>query len=365
MKKFGLPSGQLEIDLGQHSEAEFDGLLAIGQRQNPKRGFLLVSKVLGKHLATRPHQMLESYRALAAQIPISPQTTTFIGMAETATALGQGVFEAAAQNLPALFLSTTRYPQAEQSVTIEEAHSHAPSHYLHLSQPAQIHFQATKRLILIDDEISTGQTLLGLAKAFYRYAPQLEQVFLVSLTDFLGTKRQTVLRQFPVHTQSLSLFKADLQFTPNPNWMAKLPPQTISPDHHAPPSPVRLGTQALGFAVPRIETIARAIAPQYDRVQVLGTGEYQFEPFLLALALEQLGVEVWFRATTRSPILKYGVIHDRLRCGDPYGQALEHYLYNNADLAAMPSIACAETAATDYLPKSFGKVRYLHLRGAL
>ncbi len=361
-----LPSGNLTIELAQHHKAQFQRLLEIGQRQNPKRGFLLISKVLGKHLPVQPRVMLETYQQLASLIhqvcPDVPQTSTWIGMAETATALGEGVFEAYQLdkiNHQSMYLNTTRYQLEHQTLSFEESHSHAPHHLLHLSKAHLQHFASSTHLLLIDDEISTGQTLLRLAKAFKQIAPRLEKVILVSLTDFLGKNRQTVLSQFPVPTCSVSLLESGLSFVPNPHWQAALPVTSVSQSHLAPASPNRLGTRASGFHRPYIDRLATQLAQDIvsKEVQVIGTGEYQFEPFLLALALEQKGLDVTFRASTRSPILDYGVIQSREICLDPYGQGVENYLYNNQHLGNV--IACAETNFKAYLP--FDNVRYVQI----
>ncbi len=360
MNLLHLPSGVLTIHTNQN--LLLNKLLHVGLRQNPKRGFLLISKILGKHLPVRPLQMLESYRQLAAQIPASDMVTTFIGMAETATALGQGIFEAYAKHNPSgslRYISSTRYPLDFPTFTFEETHSHAPSHYIHVTLQNQAYFANTKRLVLIDDEISTGQTLLRLAKAFLGLAPKLEEIYLLSLTDFLGEKRDALLSAFPVKTYSLALLQAGLNFEAEATWEVNLPQSQAPLPHNAPHSAARVGCEPQGFAPSHIQTLARQIAAREKQVQVLGTGEFQFEPFLLALALEKLGLDVHFRATTRSPILEFGVITERLEFADNYGQGLPNYLYNCSAMADIPIIACAETAMTNYLPAGIGAVAYV------
>ncbi len=360
MRSLSLPSGVLSIQINQDQDLLFDKLVLVGLRQNPKRGFLLISRVLGKHLPVGPSLMLESYRQLAEQIPASQVVTTFVAMAETATALGQGVFEAYAESNSGdlRFISSTRYPLDFPSLTFEETHSHAPSHFVHLTPENQAHFASSKRLVLIDDEISTGQTLLRLARAFAAIAPHLTEIYLVSLTDFLGGQRESLLAEFPVPTFSMSLLHAGLQFEPDLNWKINLPSSSPPAPHVAPYSDARLGCQPQGFVRPHIQALATQIAARVSAVQVLGTGEFQFEPFLLALALEKLGVSVHFRATTRSPILEYGVINQRLEFLDNYGEAVSNYLYNGSAFKNLPIIACAETSEVDYLPTELGKVDY-------
>jgi Phosphoribosyl transferase/TRSP domain C terminus to PRTase_2 len=360
MRSLVLPSGVLSIQINQDQDLLFDQLVSVGLRQNPKRGFLLISRVLGKHLPVCPSLMLESYRKLSAQIPASQVVTTFIGMAETATALGQGVFEAYAESIPGdlRFISSTRYPLDFPTLTFEETHSHSPSHFIHLTPENQAHFASSKRLVLIDDEISTGQTLLRLARAFAALAPNLDEIYLVSLTDFLGEQRESLLAEFPVTTFSMSLLHAGLQFEPDLNWKVSLPSSSAPTPHIAPHSGARVGCQPQGFVLPHIQALATEIAARESAVQVLGTGEFQFEPFLLALALEKLGVSVQFRATTRSPILEYGVINERFEFLDNYGEGISNYLYNDSAFKDLPIVACAETSAIGYLPSELGKADY-------
>jgi Phosphoribosyl transferase/TRSP domain C terminus to PRTase_2 len=360
MRSLSLPSGVLSIQTRQDQDLLFDQLVLVGMRQNPKRGFLLISRILGKHLPVRPSLMLESYWQLAAQIPASRVVTTFIAMAETATALGQGVFEAYAESNPGnlRFISSTRYSLDFPRLTFEETHSHAPSHFIHLTPENQVHFASSKRLVLIDDEISTGQTLLRLARAFAKLAPNLTEIYLVSLTDFLGGSRETLLAEFPVRTFSIALLHAGLQFEPDLNWKVDLPSSLVPTPHVAPYSDARVGCQPQGFVRPDIQALATEITARASAVQVLGTGEFQFEPFLLALALEKLGVNVYFRATTRSPILEYGVINERFEFLDNYGEGVKNYLYNGSAFKDLPIVACAETSKIGYLPSELGKVDY-------
>ena len=89
-----MPTGELTLKV---DEARFplDWLIGFAARANAKRGFLFLSKVLGKHWPVTPRAMEAIHDDLAAQIPPSlPGPVVFIAMAETAVGLGQGVFEA-------------------------------------------------------------------------------------------------------------------------------------------------------------------------------------------------------------------------------------------------------------------------------
>ncbi|MBC7502826.1 MAG: phosphoribosyltransferase domain-containing protein, partial [Herminiimonas sp.] len=123
-----LPTGVMEIrsDAGTFS---LDALIGFAARANARRGFLFVSKVLGKHWPVAPQRMRDIHVELASQVPADlPGPVIFIAMAETAIGLGQGVFEAWLDANPgchALFLHTSRYQVGNTPIIeFEEAHSH-------------------------------------------------------------------------------------------------------------------------------------------------------------------------------------------------------------------------------------------------
>ena len=124
----------LTIESGTHSP---DELFGFAQRRNPKRAFLFVSKVLGRHIPVSPAVMRNATDTLAAQIPADlPGPVVVIGMAETAIALGAGVQQALSRSRDdTLYLCTTRHPM-DLPILVEfrEEHSHATQQVLHLPQ---------------------------------------------------------------------------------------------------------------------------------------------------------------------------------------------------------------------------------------
>ena len=130
-----MPTGELTLKVDE-ARLPLDWLIGFAARANAKRGFLFLSKVLGKHWPVTPRAMQAIHDDLAAQIPPSlPGPVVFIAMAETAVGLGQGVFEAwlrANPNGKALFLHSSRYRVGTVPFfEFEESHSHAPRQFLH------------------------------------------------------------------------------------------------------------------------------------------------------------------------------------------------------------------------------------------
>ena len=65
-RSVALPTGTLDVTVTEGVD-ELEALLGFAARANAKRGFLFLSKVLGKHWPARPAAMRGLHEALAAQ----------------------------------------------------------------------------------------------------------------------------------------------------------------------------------------------------------------------------------------------------------------------------------------------------------
>ncbi|MFI3185462.1 MAG: phosphoribosyltransferase domain-containing protein, partial [Methylococcaceae bacterium] len=149
-----LDTGTLLLDL-EPGTIPLNRLLGFAARVSSKRKFLLVSKVLGKHYPVSPKVMSWSYRTLARAVLKCGvgAGSVWIGMAETATGLGYGVFEAACNEgaEQALFIQTTRYHlDGLARLEFEEAHSHATDFFLYYPEQMKHRerFLTAKTLVL-------------------------------------------------------------------------------------------------------------------------------------------------------------------------------------------------------------------------
>jgi hypothetical protein len=348
-----LPTGLLEVELHQGAD-ELDDLLGFAARANAKRGFLFVSKVLGKHWPVRPARMLAIHERLAAGVPAAPGPVLFIAMAETAVGLGQGVFEAWLRAHPgeqALFLQTTRYRVGTGAIIeFEEAHSHAPRQFLHL--PAGAHEQALLRsartIVLVDDEASTGNTFLNLTHACRRLNPALERVHLAVLANFMGaTATQALTARFGLPATMGALLEGAYRFTANDCPVDAAPAQRYEESAERGAS-TAFGRLGLARALRRPETLARVLAVgigTHETVLVLGTGEFMHPSTLLGAALERLGLDVVVQSTTRSPILTWGAIEHTMGLPDNYGEGIPNFVYNVAPGQYRHVLICHETPA--------------------
>lgn len=342
-----LKRGELEVKVND-AVLPPDALFGFAERRNPKRAFLFVSKVLGRHIPVRPSVMAASFESLAAEIPTDlPGPVLVIGMAETAVGLGAGVHRAFSATRPdTMYLVSTRHPLGTELFTrFEEEHSHASAHLIHMPvDPAlrEMMLQA-RSLVLVDDEASTGKTFVNLHRALVDAGlSKIERVVTCVLTDWSAG---AVTKSIGDSASSVSLLQGSYKFHEDPE--APLPEM---PDVGAvsigewPISPRndwgRLGVQHVD------DTLAPDLQVKPgEKVIVIGTSEFVWRPFLLAERLERAGADVRFSSTTRSPIAIGHSIEHALYFSDNYGLGIPNFIYNVKPGQFDRVLLCSETPA--------------------
>lgn len=352
-----LPTGRLELTVND-SAFDLDDLVGFAARANANRGFLFLSKVLGKHWPVAPTMMRKIHAQMAADVPAIDGPVVFIAMAETAIGLGQGVFEAWLRANPgreALFIHTTRYHVGDVPIIeFAEAHSHAPRQFLHMPpERAKRELLLTaKTLVLVDDEASTGNTFLNLANACRELNPGLERVHLAAITNFMGREATEALRErFGLETTMAATLDGEYQFIPGELATEGSPAQRFDPSADRGASGEFGRFALLGpLTVPAglVERLAADVGAG-QRVLVLGTGEFMHPAYLLGAALEHKGIEVTVQSTTRSPILKWGAVSAALAFHDNYGEGVTNFLYNVTPGQYDHVFICHETAPNEAL----------------
>jgi len=331
MKKVNLKTGILEY---QDSE-NLNQLISFGSRMNLKRGFLFVSKVLGKHLPTKPSIMEKNFHNLANLInKVGNEKTLVIGFAETATALGQGVFEAL--NLEnGEYIHTTRYNFSNSRlIEFMEEHSHAPSHILY--QPKSNISEITN-IILVDDEVSTGKTTLNIVEELKKVFPNVKKYSLVSMLNWSNLQNDEI--------EFLSLFSGKFHFEKKDY---SVPTNLVSESENS-QNLNNIITKDFGrFGVTKkLEIDFEQLLHNIDlgnKILVLGTGEFMYPPYLLAKYLENQGFDSYFQASTRSPINIDGIIKSKISFKDNYFENIDNFLYNVENEKYDKILICYETA---------------------
>lgn len=365
-RRIALPSGTLEIEVHSQQSPAFplDMLCDFAARNNPKRGFLVVSRVLGRHIPASPIIMDRLHHRLAAQIGDDlPGPVLFIGMAETAVCLGQAIHAAWRDSTgrpDSMFIHSTRQVIDAADIVAEfsEPHSHAARHILYapLNAALRAMFLVARSLVLIDDEASTGTTFLNAARALAPLLPHLETVTTSVITDWSPSDDWRAGLGFP--GASLSLLRGRLQWTANPGHVSAQPPVSH--------------TGALGRIANRINYgrrgdsdglhilpdgldyggLAQRIAGHHpgQNFLVIGTGEFTYPPYRLALEMAHQGHSVHMSSITRSPVHIGGAIGSALSFHDNYGAGVPNFLYNVAPEPGQTVIICCETGADSVDP---------------
>jgi hypothetical protein len=357
--KIKLNTGTLLLDL-EPGHIPLKRLLGFAARVSSKRKFLLVSKVLGKHYPVSPKTMSWSYRALARAVMKNGGggCSLWIGMAETATGLGYGVFEAAChaglQN--ALFIQTTRYHlDSIERLEFEEAHSHATDFFLYypVLPDYRKRFLNAEILVLIDDEISTGKTFLRLIKAYQTANPKLRKVFIVSLVNFAHPDDRAALEsqagavvEWVCFRQGLLRFE-DSQNAVSDNISVKVSGNGACKQHLL-AWPGRLGMDAPVSL--EADVVDQLCSSGFSRksndlrpILVLGSGECNAPAYLLGRELEGKGFKVKVQSTTRSPIHQGNDIALVCQFEDNYEDGIPNFIYNLNPDDYREIILCHET----------------------
>ncbi|MFI5990894.1 phosphoribosyltransferase [Streptomyces sp. NPDC051362] len=316
-------------------DERLSGMLGLALRRNPKRAHLLVSNVLGKHVPQSPSVVHGQGVALGRRVrdllgTEEAREAVVLGYAETATGLGHSVADGVGV---APYLHSTRRPVAgvARAGGFEEAHSHATSHLLLPEHPDLL--AGPGPLILVDDEFSTGNTVLNTIRDLHERYPR-ERYVVVALVDM---RSEADLARFERFAAEIG---ARVDLIAAASGTVRLPEgvlekgQALVAEHEreasdapAAGSPGRAVRVELGWprglpdggrhgftpgqrirldgALPAMAArLAEALPDDARRVLVLGFEELMYAPLRLARELEQVvSAEVRFSTTTRSPVL--------------------------------------------------------------
>jgi hypothetical protein len=288
-----------------------------------------VSKVLGRHCPVRPAALRDVARRLAKKLTLKLEEgpVIFIGMAETATTLGQAVFrEWLALGGSGFYIeSTRRRTGGPLAFEFAEAHSHATAHAVHLPNAKEDPhgwFESATQAVIVDDEATTALTAAALAQKFRlsRGGDESLAVTLAVLLSWYGMPDAKLHGLAGIE----SLAEGSFEF----HTLSELPtPPTVQ--HTLDPQVAARRGVRHGTIRPDTLPAHWQLTVQRDqRVLVIGQGEYGFQPLLLAERLEQQGASAWVQATSRSPILLGGAIQHVRRFPALSGEGHDEHLYN-------------------------------------
>ncbi|WP_327269657.1 phosphoribosyltransferase [Streptomyces sp. NBC_01218] len=184
------------LGVALRGDREIREMLGLALRRNPRRAHLLVSHILGKHVPQFPSLVhgagVDLGRRVRELLGPEADRAIVLGYAETATGLGHSVADGIGS---APYLHSTRrpVPGVVRAGGFEESHSHATSHLLLPEDPALLAGPGT--LVLVDDEFSTGNTVLNTIRALHDLYPR-ERYVIVALADMRSAGDRGRLAEF-------------------------------------------------------------------------------------------------------------------------------------------------------------------------
>lgn len=326
-----------------------DDLVRLAKRDNNNiRPYLYVNPIQGKHIPTDPEDTMMMCRTLANMVKAAyPSDRLFvIGFAETATGIAAGVCHYL-DNVVYYQNTTREQADNEEYLYFTESHSHATDQMLRTNSIDHC-FENVDRIIFIDDEVTTGNTICklvdrledkcGISKIKYSIASILN-----SMTNF----RVNQLEDKGIEC----LFISDLPFEYKKNSIMDISYEKdrdtlCKADEMENVDCVEFDTKAnvrstisfyeyeseINRFVSKIEKIIGY--EHYGRLLVLGTEECMYPAIRLGEILKKDGVAeaVKVHATTRSPIIAscedgYPLNH-RYQIRSVYDKERDTYVYN-------------------------------------
>lgn len=357
---------------------DIEELFSIGYRNNnSKRNFLFISKVLGKHIEVRPDVCKVMGLLLASTIfGITNETSTFInyikgqreeaekvkeamklpyktnekvvvlGFAETATALGMAVASAIENSY---YITTTRenIQGIKAFLAFEEEHSHSTTHRCFPEDPYKL--KEADRIILVDDEITTGKSMLNIIRELKR-TTGVNKYEILTILDWRSLKYKKLYKDFAnknnVEIEVKALVSGEIKGEDNKIYCDE---EEKIIDERTDINKINVLTRRRGYLkftgrfgisygdilLLENECIKAANMIQetlgtYERLLVLGHEENIYIPSRIASFLKG---DVYFKSTTRSPIYcsdeKDYLIREKSTF---YHNEVKYYFYNRTSI---------------------------------
>ena len=300
-------------------------LLRLAKRfHNTKRTYLLVDPLQAKHLSVQPSKALEMFHALGKKVgEACDGVGLVIGFAETATAVGMAVAEEMSDDC--IYIHTTRELVPEENDWVEfcEEHSHAVEQKLsgsHLDQ----WIKSCKSIVFVDDEISTGKTLINIVARLKEQYPEIEEKRLVaaSIINRVSEVNEQKMRDYGLECVSLlKLEETDYaEAVKDFSITEACEPQENDTAGSASETGISEIRSQVSFMDPRLGVSSREYRRNIDafadslihsglvkkadgNILVVGTEECMYPAIVLGSRLEQaLHAKVFTHSTTRSPI---------------------------------------------------------------
>mgnify|MGYP000383942325 FL=1 len=371
-----------------YTEAE---LVRIAKRENnTRRKYLVVNRLQGKHIPVSPKEALQMFRSLAELIKEAypSERLLMVGFAETATAIGASV----AIECQAAYMQTTREViDGVDYLYFSESHSHATEQKLVKTDLDKI-IGKTDRIVFIEDEVTTGNTILNIVRLIQKTYAQPVSFAVASILNGMNEEALENYKnlKIPVHylvktahdtyTEIAEQYQADgtCHICTKPQekeveQQKEVQQQIEMQQTKEAQQPIEVQEISGWINARRLHTadtykqaceqLWQEIQQKYGytkytketetgrRILVLGTEEFMYPALYVGAKLEEAGYTVRMHATTRSPIAvskeeKYP-LHTRYELASLYDKNRTTFVYDLAEYEEVLVLTDAQKQETE------------------
>lgn len=371
-----------------YTEAE---LVRIAKRENnTRRKYLVVNRLQGKHIPVSPKEALQMFRSLAELIKEAypSERLLMVGFAETATAIGAAV----AIECQAAYMQTTREViDGVDYLYFSESHSHATEQKLVKTDLDKI-IGKTDRIVFIEDEVTTGNTILNIVRLIQKTYAQPVSFAVASILNGMNEEALENYKnlKIPVHylvktahdtyTEIAEQYQADgiCHICTKPQeeeveQQKEVQQQIEMQQTKEAQQPIEVQEISGWINARRLHTadtykqaceqLWQEIQQKYGytkytketetgrRILVLGTEEFMYPALYVGAKLEEAGYTVRMHATTRSPIAvskeeKYP-LHTRYELASLYDKNRTTFVYDLAEYEEVLVLTDAQNQETE------------------
>ena len=371
-----------------YTEAE---LVRIAKRENnTRRKYLVVNRLQGKHIPVSPKEALQMFRSLAELIKEAypSERLLMVGFAETATAIGAAV----AIECQAAYMQTTREViDGVDYLYFSESHSHATEQKLVKTDLDKI-IGKTDRIVFIEDEVTTGNTILNIVRLIQKTYAQPVSFAVASILNGMNEEALENYKnlKIPVHylvktthdtyTEIAEQYQADgiCHICTKPlekevEQQKEVQQQIEMQQTKEAQQPIEVQEISGWINARRLHTadtykqaceqLWQEIQQKYGytkytketetgrRILVLGTEEFMYPALYVGAKLEEAGYTVRMHATTRSPIAvgkeeKYP-LHTRYELASLYDKNRTTFVYDLAEYEEVLVLTDAQKQETE------------------
>lgn len=319
-------------------------LVRIAKRENNnKRKYLVVNKLQGKHIPVKPSSAIAMFTQLGDILKknYGDERLLLIGFSETATAIGASI---SVQN-SCFYMQTTREKiNNVEYLLFSEAHSHATEQRL-VRNDIDVVINKIDRIVFIEDEVTTGNTIMNIVRLIDQIYPNKVKFSVASLLNGMNSESIELFKNFSINIHYL--------VKTNHDHFEKIANQTKDNGKYEVPEKSQCSSFYIQMVCNGFVDARRLVAgkeyllacnllwnqiseqidfTQHKKILVLGTEEFMFPAMFVGKKIEDQGKEVWFHATTRSPIAvskqdEYP-LHTRYELNSMYAEDRITYVYN-------------------------------------